>query len=367
MALFDASAFKLSMANAAMFLDEINHPTTFQYERCREALVYYGQSVREVTSRLADPVDRASEGLMTTVLGLICHDVRILYDLPNFQPANFPQLYVGTMDRWAYHIQGLKRMIEIRHGFFGIDNNLQLFASWFDVMGSVVGDTPPRLVEHSSFSNIPPNPVSRNLSLYGIIEDIKLIFNAPSGLALALERIAAVCNFVDAHSHQPAFWRQEEDLSPLTMLGPPTYLLLSLPRFVSSSASCPQYVHEMARLALLIFLAGLKITYGLAAPEMDLLQDKICRLIQGDNMHLENHCFFPRLQNWAIVIAILCQTSGAQKTTYTKAIAHRMSTNGYKNGAAVLEDARSILWVDCLASSLSIKYLIAEIDQASQT
>ncbi|KAJ5223883.1 hypothetical protein N7468_008425 [Penicillium chermesinum] len=126
MALRDGSAFKLSMANAAMFLDEAHHPTTFKYERSAEALAYYGESVRQVTRRLADPIDRASEGLMTAVLGLICHD-----------------LYVGTLDRWAYHIQGLKHIIQLRNGFCGLNGNLQLFASWFDVVGSVVKDTPP--------------------------------------------------------------------------------------------------------------------------------------------------------------------------------------------------------------------------------
>lgn len=75
LALHDGSAFTLSMANAAMFLDEACHPATFQYERSGEALAYYGRSVSQVTSRLADPVDCVSEGLMTTVLGLICHDV----------------------------------------------------------------------------------------------------------------------------------------------------------------------------------------------------------------------------------------------------------------------------------------------------
>lgn len=75
MALHDGSAFKLCMANAAMFLDKVHHPESFQYERSAETLKYYGQCVGEVTHRLADPVDCTSEGLVTTVLGLICHDV----------------------------------------------------------------------------------------------------------------------------------------------------------------------------------------------------------------------------------------------------------------------------------------------------
>lgn len=82
MALYDASAFKLCLANASMFLDEAHNPKTFRYERSQEALMYYGQCVRQVTHRLADPKDCTSEGLITTILGLICHDVRS-QDIPN--------------------------------------------------------------------------------------------------------------------------------------------------------------------------------------------------------------------------------------------------------------------------------------------
>lgn len=77
MALCDGSAFKLCMANAAMFLDEVRHPNTFHYENSRETLAYYGEGVNQVTRRLADRDDCVSEGLITTVLGFICHDVRL--------------------------------------------------------------------------------------------------------------------------------------------------------------------------------------------------------------------------------------------------------------------------------------------------
>jgi hypothetical protein len=76
MALCDPSAFMLSMANAAMFLDEARNPDTFRYENSSEALRYYGQCVEQVTTRLSDPADCTSVGVITTILGLICHDVR---------------------------------------------------------------------------------------------------------------------------------------------------------------------------------------------------------------------------------------------------------------------------------------------------
>lgn len=77
MALTDQSAFILCKANAAMFLEKarLRNGDEFRYEHCAETLSYYGQCVREVSSRLSDPVDCVSEGVFTTILGLICHDV----------------------------------------------------------------------------------------------------------------------------------------------------------------------------------------------------------------------------------------------------------------------------------------------------
>lgn len=64
-----------------MFLEETRHPDTFRYEKCQETLAYYGQCVRQVTDRLSDPLENTSEGILTSILGLICHDVSDLHPL----------------------------------------------------------------------------------------------------------------------------------------------------------------------------------------------------------------------------------------------------------------------------------------------
>ncbi|CAL5874562.1 uncharacterized protein PFLUO_LOCUS8858 [Penicillium psychrofluorescens] len=261
MSLLDHSAFKLAMANAAMFLDEKHNPRTFRYEHCHEALQYYGQCVRQITDRLADPTDCTSEGVVATILGLICHDS-----------------YVGTWDRWAYHIRGLERIFRIRGGLHGLNGDLLLFAYWFDVMGSVVQDSPPRLSGYPSPSCIPN--ARRDAPFKRILSEV---YVHSEDLALAINRLAAVSDFVNAYYHRPRFWKQEDDLSSLSMLGPATHILLSLPRFdASDNSNCFEFVHEMTRLALLILLAGLKRAYALAAAEMGLLQSKLSRLLRGD-------------------------------------------------------------------------------------
>jgi hypothetical protein len=83
MALTDATAFQLCMANAAMFMAQRKQPDTFQYEKCSEVLEYYGKCLEQITKRLERRDDCASDGVIVTVLGLICHDVRIFSSMSN--------------------------------------------------------------------------------------------------------------------------------------------------------------------------------------------------------------------------------------------------------------------------------------------
>lgn len=266
------------------------------------------------------------------------------------------------MDRWAYHIQGLKRMIEIRGGFYGLNTNLQLFASWFDVMGSVAKDSPPRLVEHSSFSKPLVAHESKRDPLANILDDINSRVKGSESLSLAIEQVEAVCTFVNTHFHRPEFWQQEKDLTPLTILGPPTYTLVSMPRYESLDTNSFCFAHEMVRVALLILLAGLKEKYELAAPEMGLLQHELESLIINSHTQEQQNFFLPHLQNWALVTAAMLRQPHRRISVYTDAISRRMHANNFTNGFAVLEDARNILWIDCLQNSKSIQHIITDIN-----
>jgi hypothetical protein len=132
MALVDQSAFKLSMANASMFLAQRKDPDGFRYETCSESLTYFGQCLSLVTKRLEDPKDRLSEGVITTILGLICHDVRhSLQFMIEHRLIDHLQLYVGIWDRLAAHSAGLHLIYKLRGGFRDLSPNIPLFASWY--------------------------------------------------------------------------------------------------------------------------------------------------------------------------------------------------------------------------------------------
>jgi hypothetical protein len=60
------------MANASMLFAEETGSRNLENT---ESMALYTMSLRSVNKRLQDPVDGISEGVIGTVLGLVCHDV----------------------------------------------------------------------------------------------------------------------------------------------------------------------------------------------------------------------------------------------------------------------------------------------------
>ncbi|KAJ5260570.1 hypothetical protein N7478_012175 [Penicillium angulare] len=254
-------------------------------------------------------------------------------------------------------------MIQLRDGFNGLSENLQLFASWFDLVGSAIKDTAPRLREYSSFQVSLTERVQEGTLLAQVVKELGQVSYDSDNLVLAVEEVATVCEFVNLHFLHKGFWRQENDLSSLQILGPATYLLLSMSRFESTDPSCFLFVHEMTRVALLILLAGLKQAYELAAPEMDLLQSKLYALVTTGSLRDGDFYLLPRLQIWALVTASLFQVPEHQINRYTKEIYKRMLACGFHDGASVLKDSANILWIARLADAAICEVLAFNIDQ----
>jgi hypothetical protein len=75
-AMEDPSAFQLILGDASVLYAQHVNGTSDGRSMSMEATTYYTAVVREVSSRLADPVDGLSDGLISTVVGLACEDVR---------------------------------------------------------------------------------------------------------------------------------------------------------------------------------------------------------------------------------------------------------------------------------------------------
>lgn len=348
MALQDESAFLLCKANAAMFLEETRYPHTFRYEKCQETLTYYGQCVRQVTDRLSDPIENTGMGVIICILGLICHDVSTLH--LHVSLLWHLKLYVGTLDRWAYHIQGLAEIIQIRGGYWQLDENIQLFCSWFDVLGSVTRDTPPKISSYPITLDIldaPMKSTSKHLQFELLLGELQVSpLNMPH-FVMVLQKARVLADFVNKRYDEDGFWKAEDDISPLRALTPITHDLLLLPQVVQLAVEEDQIAVEMTRLALLILLSGLKAKYGFSSAEMPTLHTKLSRLVHQASIFHTN-IVVRRLQLWALVIGALFQPTEPVRSQFVEGIISLMISLDLTGGAAVLNYIRDTIWIEII-------------------
>ncbi|VUC36234.1 unnamed protein product [Clonostachys rosea] len=114
MAVLEPSAYYLCLANAALFLNQfLTGHGRLEYTDCVESSKYYGLCLSRVTGQLADQSRGITQGLVTTVLGFVCHN-----------------LSLGNWDRCDMHLEGLERIISARGGFHKLGPYVPHFASW---------------------------------------------------------------------------------------------------------------------------------------------------------------------------------------------------------------------------------------------
>lgn len=258
----------------------------------------------------------------------------------------------------------------MRGGLGDLDANLQLFACWFDVVGSVARDLPPRMPPTSmhldSLAAYAMGKRTRGMRLDGILDDIGNV-QAPEDMDISclvgvLGKIAALAEFINIHSsREPGFWKSEDDMRPLQLLGPVTHELLSMPRADSSTLGGFDAIREMARLAMLILLAWVKTKYGMSAPEMDYLQKKLSTLVSV-SVNKQTVLPLPVLQLWCLVIAVLSDPSGASRRMYVQEISLCMADINIQDGTGAVAAARDVIWIEDLASADAISSLIFDID-----
>ncbi|QGA20842.1 hypothetical protein EYB26_008552 [Talaromyces marneffei] len=355
MALTDATAFQLCMANAAMFMAQRKQPETFQYEKCSETLEYYGKCLGQITKRLESRDDCASDGVIVTILGLICHDI-----------------YVGLWARWVTHIKGLRRIIELRGGYRNISSNLALWASWYDALGSATHDTCPQFPEYMCDLSPACQPV-RTPRLEQII--CKLIhkdYTPMQPILDALDRIREIADAINTHYQEPEFWRREDDLSPLQSIGPVTHALLSIPRLdaVTNDVVDPtELSREMVRLSMLILLAALKRMYSffLDETEFTTLTAKFLSVLSlyRQNSSLYHDDGLMHLELWAILTVAALQPF-ANRWLYVTEIRRYMSYLDIQFATDAFQLSRDIAWIDVIGGTdMENESLINAIDNVT--
>lgn len=75
MAVIDTSAYYISLANASLYMNRIRYQGGLEYSDCPESSDYYRTRLTTMSKRLEANTERSSEGVITTILGFLSHDV----------------------------------------------------------------------------------------------------------------------------------------------------------------------------------------------------------------------------------------------------------------------------------------------------
>lgn len=188
----------------------------------------------------------------------------------------------------------------------------------------------------------------------------------------ALDRITYIAETVNTHYREPEFWRREDDLSPLHMIGPVTHTLLSVSRvnLKGEDIKPTELLRETARLAMLILLAALKRVYSFFLDEIEFttLTAKFSSVlsIYRQNISLYEHDdSLHRIQLWALLTVAALQPF-ADRTPYVSEIRKCMSYLDIKSASDALQLSRDIAWIDVIGGTdMENESLMKAIDNAT--
>jgi len=262
MAILDPCSYFLCLANAALFMyQHITHKKSLEYTDSAESAKYYSQCLSQLTHQLASETERFSDGVITTILGFVCHSGS-----------------VGHRDRCEMHMKGLEGIIRLRGGFKGLGHFSSIFASWFDITNSTSQDIPPRFPYPAENAEDPTRLETLPQSLLFSLKSLDDTSTDLAPLQESLMKMARLASYINQHAHQPHFW--EAGMASTKLLGPTAHYLLSISRldFSTNDQDHPSYsallLSETIRVALFILMAILKEGFTLPADELDLFLDR---------------------------------------------------------------------------------------------
>lgn len=241
----------------------------------------------------------------------------------------------------------------------------------YDALGSATHDMYPQFPEYM-WDISPPRLLMRAPLLEQIMCQLGESDCVATKLMIdALDRIRYIAHTVNTNHQEPEFWRLEDDLSPLHMIGPVTHTLLSIPRVnPRDDVTSTELVREMARLAMLILLAALKRMYSFFLDEIEFttLTAKFSSIlsIYRQNLSSNQHGDWPsHLQLWAMLTIAALQPF-ADRTLYVTEIRRCMSYLDIKSATNAFQLSRDIAWINVVGGTDSDNESLAkEIDNAT--
>ncbi|KAK5048052.1 hypothetical protein LTR84_006242 [Exophiala bonariae] len=329
MAVVDVSAYYISLANASLYMNRIKYQGSLEYSDCLESSDYYRTCLATMSKRLESNTERSSEGVITTILGFLCHDSNV---------SNWP--------RWAVHMNGLQQVLQLRDNSQTLSGQIAIFLSWMDIIGSAVSDTMPRFNLPVELKPVESQPHAASPYLQSVLSNLRSLNSvALNDVALCLEDASYVADIANSHAEEPLFWNN--GINGTRLIGPLSHQLLSLPRVSETIPTFSNYrdeaLREMTRLALLVVLARLKLAFIRIADELVPLQERFARMFLHTCSPYDE---FSDLQLWALGIVGSMASQGPTRNLYLSQVHKWAALMQIKCGAKAFHLIRQINLID---------------------
>ncbi|KAF4468831.1 hypothetical protein FALBO_4279 [Fusarium albosuccineum] len=325
----DPTALHLSMATTLLLWNRKNNVPMLRVTDNMQAVRYYSKAVKDLSTRLSDPFDRTSAGVVASIIGCLCHDV-----------------HVGDWERWSAHIDGLYQVSKLRGGIDGMDNHIPTIASWLDLVGSAALDTTPRFPAPIVFPTANKSAKETLPALRFLVSYMKLASPQLAPISEALCMMSSVAQKVNSNSHNPDFWK--DGVGAINLLGPVTHHLLSVCRVyqVDIEASEVLILGEMIRLTCLMLLSRLKGMFSLNALDMaPLWANFMTKLPLPVTDKVTTH--LNDLELWALVTCALVQPGDGMEELLSH-IEAAMRTRGITDMHGAIDLAKALIWIDAI-------------------
>ena len=381
MAVVDCTAFYLSLANAALFFHQMTQHKGREHSDFEESSKYLSLCLNEVTKRLGTDSDNVSDGVITTVLGFLCHNVRppcqvayldLRYRLLTVSVVNCRQMgsilcphgWAGKHRPASWRLQASEPSrcqvcIMVSPGNkCNSTMRSNLTTCRFDVIGSSILDSNPRFPLFPGPANLTFQQPVLSRPLQALTMRLHDGSAALAATATALEQAAQLAAFVNGNAHDSAFWK--DGATATRRIVPFSHHLLSLPRpddLIASRTPSELLLTELARLALLIMVAQLKRAFSLISDELRGLQQRFSALLHvAPGMDGS----FSELALWACVGVASMEHTESRKL-HVDVISDLMRKSGSGTSKDTIESAKQLLWIDSLMDP-GVADLDCEID-----
>jgi len=173
---------------------------------------------------------------------------------------------------------------------------------------------------------------------------MRLAFPQLAPISQALRIMSSVARTVNRNSDSPHFWQDE--IGAVSLLGPVTHHLLSIsrPSGIPSEGSEALVVGELARLACLTILSGLKGLFSLNTLDAAPLFTKFLATVTRSP---EKASQLPDIKLWALISCALLQTGNGARALLPH-IQAALRSRGGSNARCAINLAKSLIWIDAL-------------------